>query len=155
MRVANVKSQGLNSTDAKKGVARKSAYVVDKKKNITEVFSVKLIKTVKKILALSTGAVMVGATVMSASAANLNEFPSPWVQNGRFNGIIVVGDNADSADVLGSVDIATMLQFETRVKRTVQSTGTTTSQVSAVGGELLESRHFLKQARSIRARNRN
>ena len=95
----------------------------------------KLIKTVKKILALSTGAVMVGATVMSASAANLNEFPSPWVQNGRFNGIIVVGDNANSADILGSVDIATRLQFETRVKRTVQSTGTTTSQVSVVGGE--------------------
>jgi hypothetical protein len=96
---------------------------------------VKLIKTVKKILALSTGAVMVGATVMSASAANLNEFPSPWVQNGRFNGIIVVGDNANSADVLGSVDIATRLQFETKVKRTVQSTGTTMSQRSVVGGD--------------------
>ena len=135
MRVANVKSQGLNSTDAKKGVARKSAYVVDKKKNITEVFSVKLIKTVKKILALSTGAVMVGATLMSASAANLNEFPSPWVQNGKFNGIIVVGDTANSADVLGSVDIATRLQYDTRTRKTGQLTGTTMSQLSVVGGE--------------------
>ena len=93
----------------------------------------KLIKTVKKILALSTGAVMVGATVMGASAANLNEFPSPWIQNGRFNGLIVVGDQANAGDVLGAIDIATQLQFDARVPvRTGQAT-TTTSQVSVSG----------------------
>ena len=96
----------------------------------------KLMKTVKKILALSTGAVMVGATVLSAGAANLNEYPAPWVQNGKFNGLIVVGDNPGTspADVLGAIDIATTLQFATRVPvRGVQSTGGKTSTFSAVG----------------------
>ena len=93
----------------------------------------KLIKTVKKILALSTGAVMVGATVMGASAANLNEFPSPWIQNGRFNGLIVVGDQANAGDVLGAIDIATQLQFDARVPVRTGQTTTTTSQVSVSG----------------------
>ena len=93
----------------------------------------KLIKTVKKILALSTGAVMVGATVMGASAANLNEFPSPWIQNGRFNGLIVVGDQANAGDVLGAIDIATQLQFDARVRVRTGQTTTTTSQVSVSG----------------------
>lgn len=98
----------------------------------------KLMKTVKKILALSTGAVMVGATVLSASAANLNEYPAPWVQNGNFNGLIVVGDNegASPADVLGAIDIAISLQYANRVPIKVQAGGTgSTSQVSVVGGE--------------------
>ena len=93
----------------------------------------KLIKTVKRILALSTGAVMVGATVMGASAANLNEFPSPWIQNGRFNGLIVVGDQANAGDVLGAIDIATQLQFDARVPVRTGQTTTTTSQVSVSG----------------------
>ena len=113
-----------------------SVYV--NKKNITEVFSVKLMKTVKKILALSTGAVMVGATVLSAGATDLSEYPAPWVQNGRFNGIIVVGDNPGTspADVLGAIDIATTLQYATRVPINVQTGGSgTTSRLSIVGGE--------------------
>ena len=98
----------------------------------------KLMKTVKKILALSTGAVMVGATVLSAGAANLNEYPAPWVQNGKFNGLIVVGDNPGTspADVLGAIDIAIALQYAARVPITVQTGATgTTSGVSVVGGE--------------------
>ena len=98
----------------------------------------KLLKTVKKILALSTGAVMVGATVMGASAANLNEYPSPWVKDGSFNGIIVVGDGEGTspADVLGAIDIGISLQYATRVMKTYQSSGGgTTSQVSVVGGD--------------------
>ena len=98
----------------------------------------KLMKTVKKILALSTGAVMVGATVLSAGAANLNEYPAPWVQNGKFNGLIVVGDNPGTspADVLGAIDIASSLQYAARVPVKVQVGATgTTSQLSVVGGE--------------------
>ncbi len=97
----------------------------------TEVFGVKLMKTVKKIMALSTGAVMVGATVLSASAAaDLGTYPAPFVKDGKFNGLFVVGDSANSADTLGAVDIAQNLQFAARVKKTVQSTAGASVSVS-------------------------
>jgi hypothetical protein len=86
------------------------------------VFRLKLMKTVKRIAALSTGAVMVGATVLSASAAaDLANYPAPFVQNGKFNAVIVVGNAANAADVLGSVDIATSLQVASRVERSVSA----------------------------------
>ncbi len=91
----------------------------------------KLMKTVKKIMALGTGAVMVGATVLSASAAaDLAKYPVPFVKDGKFNGLFVVGDSANAADVLGSVDIATSLQFAARVKKTVQTSAAGTVSVS-------------------------
>src|SRR3989338_6810201 len=99
-----------------------------------EVLRVKLRKTISKMLALGTGAVMVGATILSATAAaNLNEYPSPFVKDGKFNAILVVGDNAASSDVIGSVDIATSLQYASKVKKTVQSTGG--GQVSISGAD--------------------
>ncbi|MBI2144853.1 hypothetical protein HYU18_00860 [Candidatus Woesearchaeota archaeon] len=67
---------------------------------------------------------MVGATILSATAAaDLKDYPSPFVQDGKFNAVLVVGDSAASSDVIGSVDIATSLQYASRVKKTVQSTG--------------------------------
>ena len=81
-------------------------------------------KTVSKILALGTGAVMVGATILSATAAaDLKDFPAPFVQDGKFNAVLVVGDSAASSDVIGSVDVATSLQFASRVKKTVSTSG--------------------------------
>ena len=89
-----------------------------------EVLRVKFRKTVSKILALGTGAVMMGATMLSASAAaDLGKYPEPFVKDGKFNAIIVVGEKAASADVIGSVDVATSLQFASRVKRSVTSPG--------------------------------
>lgn len=67
---------------------------------------------------------MVGATILSATAAaDLKDYPSPFVKDGKFNAVLVVGDSAASSDVIGSVDIATSLQFASRVKKTVASTG--------------------------------
>ncbi len=84
----------------------------------------KLRKTISKILALGTGAVMVGATILSATAAaDLKDYPSPFVKDGKFNAVLVVGDSAASSDVIGSVDIATSLQFASRVKKTITSSG--------------------------------
>ncbi len=95
----------------------------DEKYNM-EVLRVKLRKTISKILALGTGAVMVGATILSATAAaDLKNYPSPFVKDGKFNAVLVVGDSAASSDVIGSVDIATSLQFASRVKKSVQSSG--------------------------------
>ena len=62
-----------------------------------EVLRVKLRKTIGKILALGTGAVMVGATILSATAAaDLKDYPSPFVKDGKFNAVLVVGDSAAS-----------------------------------------------------------
>src|SRR3989338_6619249 len=72
-------------------------------------------KAIKKIAALSAGATMLGATIMGAMAADLSMYPEPFVKNGRFNGVIVVGDQAKADDVLGSIDIATSLQYSTKV----------------------------------------
>ncbi|MBI2141783.1 hypothetical protein HYU16_05175 [Candidatus Woesearchaeota archaeon] len=84
----------------------------------------KLRKTISKMLALGTGAVMVGATILSASAAaDLKNYPDPFVKDGKFNAVLVVGDSAASSDVIGSVDVATSLQFASRVKKTTQSAG--------------------------------
>ncbi len=83
----------------------------------------KLMKTVKKIMALGTGAAMIGATLSAGAfaAADLGQYPAPFVKDGKFNGVIVVGDSANAADVLGSVDIATSLQYAARTKRTVKT----------------------------------
>ncbi len=48
-------------------------------------------KTIRKIVALGTGATMVGATVMGALAVtSLADYPEPFVKDGQFNGKIVV-----------------------------------------------------------------
>jgi len=72
-------------------------------------------KTIRKIAALGAGATMLGATIMGAMAADLSMYPQPFVKDGKFNGVIVVGDQAKADDVLGSIDIATSLQYSTKV----------------------------------------
>ena len=72
----------------------------------------KLRQTIKKIVALAAGTTILGTTLMAASAANLANYPSPFVKNGVFDGLIVVGEKAATADVIGAVDIAAGLQAE-------------------------------------------
>ncbi|MBI3036133.1 hypothetical protein HYY73_00015 [Candidatus Woesearchaeota archaeon] len=94
----------------------------------------KLRKTIGKILALGTGAVMVGATILSATAAaDLKNYPDPFVKDGKFNAVLVVGDGAASSDVVGSIDVSNALQYASRVKKTIQSTGG--GQVSLSGAD--------------------
>lgn len=67
-------------------------------------------KTIKKIIALGTGAAMMGATLMSAYAADLSNYPMPYIKDGKFTGVLVVGDKAAAEDVIGVTDIAISLQ---------------------------------------------
>ena len=86
-------------------------------------------KVIKKIVALGTGLSMMGATMFGAfAAADLNQFPSPFVKDATFNAKVVVGEAAKTEDVIGAIDIFGRLQFEN--KKAV-STGTGT--VSLVG----------------------
>ena len=74
-------------------------------------------KTIKKIVALGLGISMVGATLGAvAAAADLNDYPSPFIQNGKFAGTLVVGDKAAAEDVIGVSDVAMSLQYAASVK---------------------------------------
>jgi hypothetical protein len=68
-----------------------------------------------------------GATVLGAMAADLANFPAPFVSNGQFNAMIVVGDAAKTPDVIGAVDIATTLQYEMKQAAAASASGTATS----------------------------
>jgi hypothetical protein len=66
-------------------------------------------RTIKKIAALALGATMIGATIMGAMAADLTNYPKPFVDGCTFSGAIVVGEKAAAEDVVGAIDIASTL----------------------------------------------
>jgi hypothetical protein len=84
-------------------------------------------KAIRKIVALGTGAAMIGATIMGASAYTLADYPSPFVQNGAFSGKIVIGASASTADVLGAVDISASLQAAAKTGVSVAGASATTT----------------------------
>jgi len=67
-------------------------------------------KTIKKLVALSVGAAMVGATMGGAVAAadlsTLHQAGTILSSDGNFDAYVVVGKNADPADVVGAIDVA-------------------------------------------------
>ncbi len=84
-------------------------------------------RLVKKIVAIGAGTFMLGATIMGAvAAADLSQYPAPFVQNGQFNGLIVVGANAKASDVIGATDIGMSLQAANVVEKTIEGTTETT-----------------------------
>ena len=80
----------------------------------------------KKIVALTAGAAMVGATIFGAVAAGLESYPAPFITDGTFSGAIVVGELAKSTDVVGSIELAAGLQAAA-VKKTPVVVGTGSS----------------------------
>ncbi len=82
-------------------------------------------KAIKKVVALGVGVSMLGATLLGATASpyDLSEYPVPFVQDGVFNGLMVVGDDAAPADIIGVTDIAMSLQFSSTVQEVVQVAG--------------------------------
>lgn len=73
----------------------------------------KVRKAIKSIVALGAGAAMMGATMFSAlGTADLADFPKPMFigSEGAFNGVFVVGDAAEAADVLGIADVKAAMQ---------------------------------------------
>jgi len=75
-------------------------------------------KTMKRIMALGTGALMLGATLTGALAvADLGAYPAPFVANGVLDvtdTVIVLGEAAPAVDVLGAIDIAASLQYASK-----------------------------------------
>jgi len=89
-------------------------------------------KAIKKIMALGTGATMMGATLMGAfAAADLANYPAPFIKDGKFNGVLVVGDKAAAEDVIGVSDIAISMQFAATKAVKVGAAGTVTPEGEA------------------------
>ncbi len=71
----------------------------------------KLVRSVKKLAAVTTGALFLGATMGMASvfASGLGSLPGAFVSNGHVNSVFVVGQNAAPSDIIGAVDISAAL----------------------------------------------
>ena len=68
-------------------------------------------KMLKKIAAITAGASMLGATLLGAAAADLSDYPAPFVTDGKFNAVLVIGAKAQPIDNIGVTNIATSLQY--------------------------------------------
>ena len=91
-----------------------------------------VLKTLKKVAAISTGVAMLGATLTGAMALDLKDYPSPFVKDGMYDdtNVFVVGKNAMAADTLAALDVAANLQFLS--KKAVTGAGST---VTVEGGK--------------------
>jgi len=69
-------------------------------------------KAIKRIIALGTGATMLGATVLGAmAAADLGSYPAPFVVGSTYNAVAIVGANAKAADSIGVADVLLGLAY--------------------------------------------
>ena len=84
-------------------------------------FVLKAKTAVKRVAAISAGATMMGATMMGAVAADLGDYPSPFVNNGELNGLVVVGSASSAGDIVGAGDL-----ISTLTQATVSASSATT-----------------------------
>ena len=84
-------------------------------------FVLKAKTAVKRVAAISAGATMMGATMMGAVAADLGDYPSPFVDNGELNGLVVVGSASSAGDIVGAGDL-----ISTLTQATVSASSSTT-----------------------------
>ncbi len=64
----------------------------------------------KHLVALIAACLFSLAFVFTVIAYDLADYPEPFIQDGKYNVIIVTGETAPAADVLAAVDIATSLK---------------------------------------------
>jgi hypothetical protein len=90
-------------------------------------------KAIKRIVALTAGTTLLGTTLMGAMAADLADYPSQYIDDGVFDGLIVVGEKAATGDVIGAVDIAAQLQADAVSEVPISGSG-----VAVSGGKVEE-----------------
>lgn len=88
-------------------------------------FGIKAKKAIKKVAAMSIGAAMIGSTLFGAAAADLTSYPNPFIENGMWNTVIVVGADAAASDVAGAIDISATLSQQATTAYTTSTTTTT------------------------------
>lgn len=74
-------------------------------------------RSIKKIIALGIGLSLACSALISASAFQLSDFPTPFIAEGIpvSNFAIVIGDMADASDVIGAMDVMQSLQLSSVV----------------------------------------
>jgi len=102
----------------------------------------KVKKMVKRLFAVGTGVAMLGATAMGALAADLKDYPSMFVSDGKFNGLLVVGEKASPIDNLAMTDIAANMKYH-------KGTGTTVASVSGDAWRVGTSSQKLEMAGNV------
>ncbi len=91
----------------------------------------KMKKILSKIGAGFIGAVMTGATLLApAMAADLNDYPAPFVTDGTTDMLMVVGAAASPADVVGAINVAVRLGAEPGEEVAVSG-----DSITVIGGE--------------------
>src|SRR3989338_5116896 len=85
-------------------------------------------KAIKRMIALGTGAIMLSS--VAYAAVDLANYQAPFVKDGKFSGVLVVGDKAAAEDVIGISDIIASLELAATKKA---ATGTTGGEVSFEG----------------------
>ena len=83
-------------------------------------------KVLRKATAVVASASFIGATMLGAVAQDLSTYPSPFVKDGMFDALIVVGADAQAQDVVGAVDIGASLQFSLKKAATTGGTAEAT-----------------------------
>jgi len=63
------------------------------------------------------GICMLLLVISIVSATDLSQFPKMFVRAGKADIVVIVGKAADAEDVVGAIDIVTMLQYETGQNR--------------------------------------
>ncbi len=96
----------------------------------------------KRLFALGTGALMLGATAMGAMAADLKDYPAFLVKDGSFNGYLVVGENAKPIDNLAMTDIAAGMKY-------LKAAETATTTVSGDAWKVATSTLFLEMTPNL------
>ena len=91
-------------------------------------------KAIKRMIALGTGAIMLSS--LASAAVDLANYPMPFVKDGKFSGVLIVGDKAAAEDVIGISDIVSSLQFAatTKVSTAVAGAPSTTGDTYKIGG---------------------
>lgn len=100
------------------------------------------IKSVAKVVAATAaaGALLTATVAGAAFAADFGSFPAPFVKDGKFDGKVVVGANAQTADVVGAIGVAAALGQAAWMEGTATGTGKATVSVASadgVSGEVL------------------
>jgi hypothetical protein len=89
-------------------------------------------KTIKKITSIGVASAVALGAFTGVLAADLKDYPAPFVSNGVADVQLVVGSTAQAADYLGIVDLATSLQASAVKTEAVAIPGKTS--VSVEGG---------------------
>ncbi len=112
----------------------------------------RLRKAIKRIVALGAGATMLGATIMGAMAADLADYPAPFVKDGLWqsDALIVFGTNAAASDVAGAVDLAVGLQYSAKTKKTVSTAAAGAITISGDAKKVVSGSNNLEFNESVR-----